>query len=97
MTGTGVTWECGVSGDRRGCLEWREADGQMDRRADGHLERQMERRRDRWMKGMGDMITEAEGWVGGLMERKDRGVGGWMEGWMEGWAEGWMKDRGMDR
>lgn len=51
MTGTGVTWECGVCGDRRGCLEWQEVHGQMDRRADGHPERQMERRRDRWRRG----------------------------------------------
>lgn len=81
----------GVAGGRR-------TDGQ----AGGHPERQMERRRDRWMKGIGDMITEAEGWVDGLTEDWRDGGRGWTEegqtgvgGWMDRWMDGGVH-RGLD-
>lgn len=50
------------------------------------------------MKGTGDVITEAEGWVDGLTEEWRDGGREWTEGWMggqtgvSGWMDGQMED-----
>lgn len=45
------------------------------------------RRRDRWV---GKRMNRG-GWdqvIVGIEERRDRGMGGWVDGWIDGWVGG---------